>query len=186
MPTKTASHPPKSAHEGPSPFTATQSGLDRLRVGGYQIGVTPRYLFRVHDAKSLGITSTSLVSSSYANLTLTNHKNLLKGKSGVSELYTHLNWAKTRGASNLVSWTSSLVFAIQLALYKHTTRPASENEKDLSDVFILIIDTTKFPKGSFLRDKDAMNFFRHNGSWNTEFETFYQMRTKIQNPFYFW
>ncbi|KAK1851815.1 hypothetical protein CCHR01_05510 [Colletotrichum chrysophilum] len=165
----------------PTVFKTTKPGWSRRLSVGFSR--TPRYLFRVYDANSRGITSTSVVSSSYwSHHTSSCEKDLFSGRFrfGIMELYDHLKWFKMRDCdSNLVSWTSSLLFAIQLGLYKHSTRPVSKNENDLSKIFVLMIDTTKFPRGTFIRDRDAMEFFRDtSSSWTSDFEALYQTRTE--------
>ncbi|KAF0326993.1 hypothetical protein GQ607_005757 [Colletotrichum asianum] len=138
----------------------------------------PRYLFRVYDANSQGVTSTHDVWSAHAKATWNWDRNnllLRTDDSGPSDLYNHLNWKKLPQHSTLVSWTSSLLFAIQLGLYKHTKHPLA---KDLCNIFILMIDTSKFPKCTFIQNMVAMDFFRNEQTWNMEHEAFFEMRFK--------
>ncbi|KAH9234850.1 hypothetical protein K456DRAFT_1738479 [Colletotrichum gloeosporioides 23] len=149
----------------------------------------PRYLFRVYDANSQGATSSHEVWSAHAKATWNwNMNNLLMGTDnfGPSDHYNHLNWKKPGHHSNLVSWTSSLLFAIQLGLYKHTKHPLAKDFNDLSNISILMIDTSKFPKGTFIRDTVAMDFFRDEQTWTEEHEAFFEMRVKKEKcSFYF-
>lgn len=149
----------------------------------------PRYLFRVYDANSQGATSTHEVWSAHAQATWNwgmNNLLMRPDNLGPSDLYNHLNWKKTRHRSNLVSWTSSLLFAIQLGLYKHTKHPLARDFNDLSNTFILMIDTSKFPKGTFIQDTVAMDFFRDEQTWTEEHEAFFEMMVKKEKcSFYF-
>jgi hypothetical protein len=63
-----------------------------------------------------------------------------------SVLKNHLTWNPR--SSNLVSWTSSILFAIQHALRKSVNGywPAENS----SDIIIYILDTRELPPGSFL------------------------------------
>ncbi|KAH0421921.1 hypothetical protein CcaCcLH18_13136 [Colletotrichum camelliae] len=185
MPRKKNPQPKRAFDDGPKRFWAYLKDMDPLRDIGFP-GVMPRYLFRVYDADSLGTTSTSVISSRYAKQTLSNQKNLFTDDTGPRELYNHLKWSKKGGASNLVSWTSSLLFAIQLGLYKHKSRPLSQTENDLSKVFILMIDTTKLPPATFIRDTAAMLFFRRKGLVPADHQAFDQLRSKSgKDAFYF-
>jgi hypothetical protein len=55
-----------------------------------------------------------------------------------------------------MSWTSSLLFALQYCLYRHR---ALDDKPDLSQVFLLIVDTHGFPKGTFIKDIEIMEVF---------------------------
>ncbi|EQB52520.1 hypothetical protein CGLO_07850 [Colletotrichum gloeosporioides Cg-14] len=149
----------------------------------------PRYLFRVYDANSQGATSTHMVWSAHAKATSNcdmNNLLLRTDDSGPSDLYNHLDWKKFPRHSTLVSWTSSLLFATQLGLYKHTKHPLAKDFDDLSNIFILMIDTSEFPKGTFIQDAVAMDFFRDQQTWKKEHEAFFEMRFKKgQCSFYF-
>ncbi|KAG2026639.1 hypothetical protein GB937_001424 [Aspergillus fischeri] len=68
-------------------------------------------------------------------------------------LKNHLNW-KCDANCNLMSWTTSLLFALQYGLYRHQKdddRPAFE------DIFLLMIDTRDFPEWTFIKDLEAVN-----------------------------
>jgi hypothetical protein len=71
-------------------------------------------------------------------------------------LNRHLRWWE--GAEdNLVSWTSSLLFALVYIFHLHA------NERDGSafeDIFLCVVDTTLFPPGVFLQDLDLIRAFR--------------------------
>lgn len=68
-----------------------------------------------------------------------------------ARLNEHLTWKKEKFSgqdenNNLVSWTSSFLYVVQYAIYKSQQGGASE-------VYICVVDTTKFPRGQFAHDK---------------------------------
>src|ERR1700722_578744 len=68
-------------------------------------------------------------------------------------LNKHLQWW---GKDNLVSWTSSLLFALQYIFYRHTD---SRDGSSLDKIYLCIVDTVSFPKGIFLRGMDLINAY---------------------------
>ncbi|EWG38497.1 hypothetical protein FVEG_01698 [Fusarium verticillioides 7600] len=62
---------------------------------------------------------------------------------------------------NLVSWSSSLIFAIQYANWRFCNPPRFSRPMDIR---ICAVDTSKFPRGQFARDKWLLKCFK-----NTEF-----------------
>lgn len=70
-------------------------------------------------------------------------------------VYKHLNGRHGLPCcqSNLVSWTSSLLFALQMVFHRH--RQFGES---LHDIFLLIIDTSEYRRG-FIRDMDLISAF---------------------------
>jgi hypothetical protein len=78
-------------------------------------------------------------------------------KKAANLLLNHLLWQ--RGAEdgcNLMSWTSSLLFALQYALYRHR-----KDGDDLRHITLIIIDTSLFPQGTFIQDMEVMKLFEH-------------------------
>lgn len=130
----------------------------------------PRYLFRVATPKSAGITNETWVRSDAAiwdrdasmediffNLDT-------KKRTEVAEILNlHLRWwPKDDLLDNFASWTSSLLFAIQYIYYRHHT-----DNTPLEKIKLHVIDTTRFPRGTFMRDLDLIDFFcDSNGSLN--------------------
>jgi hypothetical protein len=55
-----------------------------------------------------------------------------------------------------MSWTSSLLFALQYALYRHR-----KDGDDLRHITLIIIDTSLFPQGTFIQDMEVMKLFEH-------------------------
>lgn len=73
-----------------------------------------------------------------------------------SMLNQHLRW-KPCSEDNFVSWTSSLLYALQYSFFSH----ASEKDgSTFSKIQICIIDTTGFAKGIFIQDIDLIQAYR--------------------------
>ena len=72
-------------------------------------------------------------------------------------LNRHLPWrGKTTDSDNFVSWTSSLSFALQYIIYRHIE---SRDGSSLDSIYLCIIDTDSFPKGTFIRDIDLISAY---------------------------
>ncbi|KAF7165377.1 hypothetical protein CNMCM6106_001567 [Aspergillus hiratsukae] len=72
-------------------------------------------------------------------------------------LNLHLRWWPKNGLEdNFVSWTSSLLFAIQYIYYRHLT---SKDGSNVEEIKLYVIDTTLFPRGTFIRDLDLIDAF---------------------------
>lgn len=72
-------------------------------------------------------------------------------------LNLHLRWwPKGDSDDNFVSWTSSLLFAIQYIFYRHLS---FKDRSSWEDIKLYVIDTAQFPKGTFLADLDLIHAF---------------------------
>jgi hypothetical protein len=117
----------------------------------------PGYLFRTFDARSQG-TNNEMAMMSLA-ITKSPHRgtrtdNLSRDSQQVAEmLYMHLK-GDCFAADDLVSWTSSLLFAIQYAIYR-----ARRYQHHRSKIFVCAVDTSKFPAGQFVRDVSLLRAF---------------------------
>lgn len=124
----------------------------------------PRYLFRVVSPNSHGYTDERWVRSMsahqnrsssmediFTNLDREKRTNIARA------LNSHLQWcSKCEVEDNFVSWTSSLLSAIQYIYYRHVS---SRDGSCLAEIKLYIIDTTQFPRGTFLRDLDLIDTF---------------------------
>lgn len=112
--------------------------------------VIPTYLFRLSDSQSDGkTTKTHVCPPSPRN------ENLLDLDScvGADRLYKHFMWKRGHETScNFMSWSSSLLFLLQYVFYRHTWM----GDK-FDDIKLLVVDTTKLPKGTFAKDMDLLN-----------------------------
>lgn len=124
----------------------------------------PRYLFRIASPRSDGFTNEIWVKSesAYRNMSSSTEDifyNLDNEKrAGIAQILNlHLRWwRKDELADNFVSWTSSLLFAIQYIYYR---RSSARDGSSLADIKIYVIDTTEFPRGTFMRDLELIDAF---------------------------
>lgn len=136
----------------------TPSAFDRI----------PRYLFRVASPKSAGTTNETWVRSELATQGQNPYTDDIffnlndEMRTTVARtLNLHLRWWPKRGIrDNFVSWTSSLLFAIQHIYYRHLS---PDDGSSLEQIKLYLIDTDLFPKGIFLRDLDLIN-----ASWESD------------------
>ncbi|RBR10239.1 hypothetical protein FVER53590_01698 [Fusarium verticillioides] len=127
----------------------------------------PRHLFRAYDVNSTGRNNEDVIASVFSQHDkANNHRSdifSMNYQEASGMLHHHLD----RGLSspwetdNLVSWSSSLIFAIQYANWRFCNPPRFSRPMDIR---ICAVDTSKFPRGQFARDKWLLNCFK-----NTEF-----------------
>lgn len=154
----------------------------------------PAYLFRVVFPLSAGKTDDIWArSESACQRTVSSTKDIFSfqhindRQTKASELNVHLRWrgGSTPAEDNFVSWTSSLLFAIQYIYYRrHHDIPRPY----INDVKLYIIDTTLFQRGTFIRDLDLIEEFREFDSGNSpgqywNLRSLYSLRTG--NSYYF-
>lgn len=120
----------------------------------------PRYLFRVFTPKSDGLTDKIWAKSKDA--TNGNAKSDIdmfsRNRSSMAAMLNrHLRWSgKDDESDNLVSWTSSLLVALQYIFYRHSHY---KDGSKLNKIYLCILDTTSFPSGVFLRDMDLISAY---------------------------
>ncbi|KAI0006979.1 hypothetical protein F4779DRAFT_537533 [Xylariaceae sp. FL0662B] len=139
----------------------------------------PRYLFRVFALNSDGATNRFWTKSKAARHGHANGRVdiLTKGNNEAADMLNgHLRWSSGDG-DNLVSWTSSLLFALQYMFYLNTE---SRDRPPLNAIFLCVIDTTNFPKGVFLRDIDLIDAY---ASFNEDLEDFKALRSRKRYAF---
>ncbi|EGX95935.1 hypothetical protein CCM_00589 [Cordyceps militaris CM01] len=130
----------------------------------------PRYLFRVCSPRSAagGCTTppqwaVSLSAASGHALSRTDLFRLDDANVAADMVLRHLCWqssspapppppAAVVAADNLLSWTSSLLAALVYLFYR---RAADE----LGEVWLCVVDTTRFATGTFIRDADLVGAF---------------------------
>lgn len=117
----------------------------------------PRRLFRIYTPCSDGKTDQCWAKSRDADLEKeTATEDLFDDRDRykiAAMINRHLRWCNKPDDSNtLVSWTSSLLFAIQYIFYRHTLEGT-----DLSEIMLCIVDTTLFNDGLFIRDMDLID-----------------------------
>lgn len=149
--------------EGPEQLLFNPQPGSLLDIGA--LDNLPRYLFRVVSPLSDGRTDATWVRSQAAcDNTGSSKRDIFSNLHNdelarvARTLNLHLRWwPKDRLEDNFVSWTSSLLFAIQYIYYRHQD---SRDGSSLEDIDLYVIDTTQFPVGTFLRDLDLIKAFR--------------------------
>jgi hypothetical protein len=138
----------------------------------------PRYLFRVFTPNSCGTTDWSWTKSMDARHDSASYKMDIfardDNKQVANMLYRHLMWLES-SSDNLVSWTSSLLFAL---VYVFSLHANSRDGSTFDNIFLCIVDTTSFPEGVFLRDMDLICAYR---SFDADLEDFEGLRSKKHN-----
>ncbi|UKZ96146.1 uncharacterized protein TrAFT101_010946 [Trichoderma asperellum] len=117
---------------------------------------TPRYLFRVFSKNSAGENSSEWMKSVDAQKG--NFTDIFK-RDNASAVALTLNehlmpWPKLNG-DPFISWTTSLLFAIQYAIFKY-----KKEHVELNMIYLCIVDTTQFPSGVFIKDLDLIEEFQ--------------------------
>ena len=76
-------------------------------------------------------------------------------------IYDHLRWGdkEHEATCNLMSWTSSLLFAILYGIYRSSHANLGHAQVPSQDLEILVVDTKSFPPGAFIRDLDLIDAF---------------------------
>lgn len=117
---------------------------------------TPRYLFRVFSKDSAGENSSEWMKSVDAQKG--NFTDIFKRDNDSTVALTlneHLMpWPKLKG-DPFISWTTSLLFAIQYAIFK-----CKKEQVELNTIYLCIVDTTRFPNGVFIKDLDLIEEFQ--------------------------
>ncbi len=123
------------------------------------VEATPRYLYRVFDPSSPGETNANWVRSRDA---LRNEPASVidlfrrpEHEQMAYRIWGHLRW-RNFPDDNLVSWTSSLLFAIQYIFYRHNHQ---RSRPSYASIMICILDTRDLQYGAFIRDLDLIKSF---------------------------
>lgn len=142
------------------PFKPTR----RPSLRDFELEPIPRYLFRVYAPGSNGSTDSKWVKSPdvLSNKPSANMDVFQTSSEPATarEIWGHLNW-KRLDNDNLMSWTSSLLFAIQYMLFRHAT---DYNKPDWQDIKLCIIDTKSYSDAVFIRDMDLIDKFAPHDS----------------------
>ncbi|RGP67296.1 hypothetical protein FSPOR_6054 [Fusarium sporotrichioides] len=126
----------------------------------------PKYLFRAYDSESWGVNKPNVIAAVGSDKSRINF--LSSRQDPTKMLYGHVIGPKTSTKDdNLVSWSSSLMFVIQRANSR-----CYQNDMGAANVYICAVDTTKFPKHQFVRDKYLMQLFPGNSMGEIGFREF--------------
>ncbi|KAM3516394.1 hypothetical protein NHJ13051_009953, partial [Beauveria bassiana] len=133
-------------------------------------GRIPRYLFRVFTPKSQGMTNSSWAWSMDARHRTPSWATDIFARTDRAQaanmINSHLRWW-TGADDNLVSWTSSLLFAL---VYVFHLRANIRDGSEFKDISLCMIDTKGIPDYVFIRDMDLIAAFRQESVSLLEFE----------------
>ncbi|KAF6836555.1 hypothetical protein CPLU01_03590 [Colletotrichum plurivorum] len=125
----------------------------------------PRYLYRVHAPSTAGRTTADQVASRAAVLGRPDAEvDILArpARDAAEMLNCHLRgWA--RDSDNLMSWSSSLLFVLQYALW----RTIKIGPDDPSEIRLYVLDTTSLPPRAFVPDSALLDTFGGVDSWKS-------------------
>ena len=134
------------------------------------LDLVPHYLFRISSPRSSGMTTeTSVVSEA-------TKRGVDKGdildqdrEKAVKMLENHLLW-RVNWNDNLMSWTSSFLFAMQHAIRREVTDiPSSAPES----IQVWVLDARKVPRGSFLPAVALLRAYNIKSEGKLEHEYYY-------------
>ncbi|KAI4907235.1 hypothetical protein J4E90_009737 [Alternaria incomplexa] len=135
----------------------------------------PQYLFRIFDAAILGTDGVVHSIESSIEPEGNSRTDLLSLRNDRATTLLHAHLKKTcfsRETDNLTSWTSSLLFAIQYALYRRQC-----GQGNASEYKICAADTRKFPQGQFARDIWLIQKYESDGVGQAQ--DFFNFRLKF-------
>ncbi|KAF3918167.1 hypothetical protein ABW20_dc0103017 [Dactylellina cionopaga] len=133
----------QTPNPGSQPFQ-TQGEFATLANTNEQI---PQYLFRTWAPQTNGFSNADMVMSAAVSNGRT-ASDLLTSDRGVASdmLQDHLLW-RNRPNDNLMSWTSSFIYAVQLARYR---QEKDRDHPEPSNIYICVLDTRQFRRNTFL------------------------------------
>ncbi|KAJ5288310.1 hypothetical protein N7508_011085 [Penicillium antarcticum] len=164
--------------DGPTLFYSPASYLPY-----YQFADVPRYLFRAFDYESSGRSDHYVVASaeSISATSCRSRDDLLSrtAKEITRMLYGHLTKSCFGGEAtdNLVSWSSSLLFVMQYAIWR-----CHQRHRDPAEIEICMVDTRKFPRGQFVRDMSLLRAYREAPEVEKKMRSFFNFR--LENAYY--
>lgn len=138
----------------------------------------PRYLFRAFDKERAGENDETIVSSARELSGSTEEVGdllALPPSKAADMLHRHLTGGcfTFHKDDNLVSWSSSLLFVVQYAIWR-----AYKRRRPWADVYICAVDTSKFPPGQFAQDMPLIEVFVETPGLSDEARCFFNFRLK--------
>lgn len=131
----------------------------------------PRYLFRVYSSHSAGKTSASIIQSKAACSNSPEIREMSRACIFSKRLrylasdiaVKHLMRKLPNNEDNLISWTSSILFAIVYIFYHNIHYGAPRQ-----DIHLCVIDTKRFRSKTFICDRDLMDVLKKDtDDWNS-------------------
>jgi hypothetical protein len=164
---------------GPTLFHATAG--KNAKFFGFGVDV-PKLLFRTFDDASSGqsnATTIASITSTMGEPTSRIYIGRLTEELAMHMLHGHLANSCFRGKvhDNLMSWTSSFLFAIQYAFYR-----LPYNGHNMSKVKLCVVDTGNYPKGQFMRDLALIKAYYNTAvnAEDTQAHNFFNLRLQDQ------
>jgi hypothetical protein len=133
-------------------------------VESLNLDAIPQYLFRTFDGASSGLNNESVIASTSSQFRLqASRTDILSLEKGDATKLLHEHLTKSpfgaHGRDNLVSWTSSLLFAVQYAIWRFP-----RGRYSASGIHICAVDTRNFPREHFARDLWLLKEYRANAA----------------------
>ncbi|KAF7953046.1 hypothetical protein EAE96_006267 [Botrytis aclada] len=141
----------------------------------------PHYLFRTFDTVSSGKNDNSVVASLASVYKSPRDSRIdllsLSADKAIDMMHTHLKKSLRGGehTDNLVSWTSSLLFAIQYAIWRRRKFSCSA-----ANIQICAVDTRRFPRGQFAPDMWLLQAYRTAAKKGGDAEKFFRFRLEYE------
>lgn len=137
--------------------TEVPFGLYAYDASNSQLGI-PRYLFRIFSERSMGQNDERWIKSLNAKYAkrgnLTDIFDRPDDEVAIA-LNEHLRRMYGRSIHDpFISWTTSLAFALQYAIYKH-----KKEGLPMEKIHLCVIDTADFPSGTFVSDLVLMRVY---------------------------
>lgn len=163
------------------PFRPTE---DMVRTLG-KLDDIPRYLFRVFTPRSYGMTDRTWTKPIDAINAAADCKTDLFARVDKHKvagmIYSHLKWLEGDN-DNLVSWTSSLLFAL---VYIFHLRANTRDRSTFDNIHLCIIDTTCFTDGVLIRDMDLIRAYRSFDSNLKDFEVLRSKKHRVWSGYFY-
>lgn len=118
----------------------------------------PRYLFRIFSRRSQGVTDRSWAKSMIAKSGAARSSVdifQLDDYIAAAIVNRHLHWLEGPD-DNLVSWTSSLLFALVYIFHLHAN---TSDQSTFDNIWLCVVDTAALPKDAFIRDTDLIRAY---------------------------
>ncbi|KIW22040.1 uncharacterized protein PV07_12558 [Cladophialophora immunda] len=154
-----------------------------LCMQSLNLDAEPPYLFRTFDEVSSGRNDDSVVASTASVFSPQDSSRTdllgLERHRATELLHQHLTKSCFHGkvSDNLMSWSSSLLFTVQYAIWRARIRKCPR-----SDIKICIVDTRKFPKGQFVQDLWLIRaYYATAADIGGETQRFFRFRLENEN-----
>ncbi|KAK6829420.1 hypothetical protein PG987_010004 [Apiospora arundinis] len=126
--------------------------MEELTEGVRALAVTPPDSSSAGDNGTEGFTSEDGTQGDLTDIFARNPEDV------AISLNEHLRWSRFRCRRDpFISWTTSMAFAIHYAMYK-----SKEERLGLEEIMLCVIDTTRYPPGTFMQDLVLLRIFENS------------------------